>query len=139
MPSHPAEIARHAVFSYTLLATGDTWHFDGPDGPVSVRVSPRMRGNSGDVCCAAALQHQGIVLEPSFLIGQLLRSGALVEILPQFHASELGVYAVYPSRKHVTPKARMLIDFLAAAFGRPARQDALESRRSGRSLEPRRS
>lgn len=131
MPSHPAEIARHAVFSYTLLATGDTWHFDGPDGPVSVRVSPRMRGNSRDVCCAAALQHQGI--------GQQLRSGALVEILPQFHASELGVYAVYPSRKHVTPKVRMLIDFLAAAFRRPAWQDALESRRSGRSLEPRRS
>jgi DNA-binding transcriptional LysR family regulator len=119
-PAHPAEIAQHTAFSYTLLATGDTWNFDGPDGPVSVKVTPRMRSNSGDVCCAAALQHQGIVLQPTFLIGPQLRTRALVEILPAYRSTELGVYAVYPSRKHVTPKVRVLIDFLAQALRRPA-------------------
>jgi DNA-binding transcriptional LysR family regulator len=115
-PEHPADIARHAVISYTLLSTGDQWEFDGPQGPVSVKVSPRMRTNSGDTCCAAALQHQGIVLQPTFLVSPHLASGALVEILPQYRAMELGVYAVYPSRKHLTPKVRVLIDFLVNAF-----------------------
>jgi DNA-binding transcriptional LysR family regulator len=116
MPSHPEAIAQHAVFSYTLLATGDTWNFEGPQGPVSVKVKPRMRSNSGDTCCAAALQHQGIVLQPSFMVGEHLRSGALVEVMPQYRSIELGVYAVYASRKHLTPKVRVLIDFLAQAL-----------------------
>jgi DNA-binding transcriptional LysR family regulator len=115
-PSHPAEIAQHAVFTYTLLATGEQWAFEGPQGPVSVKVSPRMRTNSGDTCCAAALQHQGIVLQPSFMVGTHLRSGALVEVLPEYRATELGIHAVYASRKHVTPKVRVLIDFLVEAF-----------------------
>jgi DNA-binding transcriptional LysR family regulator len=115
-PSHPADIARHAVFTYTLLATGDTWNFEGPDGPVEVRVTPRLRSNNGDTCCAAALQHQGIVLQPSFMVSQHLRAGALVEVLPQYRSLELGVYALYASRRHVTPKVRVVIDFLVDAF-----------------------
>lgn len=119
VPKHPADIAKHSVISYTLLSTGDQWEFDGPQGPISVKVSPRMRTNSGDTCCAAALQHEGIVLQPSFLVSPHLASGALVEILPQYCAMELGVYAVYPSRKHLTPKVRVLIDFLVQAFRVP--------------------
>jgi DNA-binding transcriptional LysR family regulator len=119
-PAHPSEIARHAVFAYTLLAMGEQWAFEGPDGPVGVKVTPRMRSNSGDTCCAAALQHQGIVLQPSFMVGAHLRSGALVELLPQYRSMQLGVHAVYASRKHVTPKLRVLIDFLVAAFRIPA-------------------
>ncbi|HMM84046.1 LysR family transcriptional regulator [Azohydromonas sp.] len=115
-PSHPDQIAQHTVFAYTLLASGDTWNFEGPQGPVSVKVTPRMRSNSGDTCCAAALQHQGIVLQPSFMVGAHLRSGALVEVLPDHRSIELGVYAVYASRKHLTPKVRVLIDYLAEAF-----------------------
>ncbi len=115
-PADASELASHAVISYTLLSMGDHWTFDGPQGPVSVTVDPRMRANSGETCIAAALQHQGIVLEPSFLVGDHLKSGALVELLPQFRSIELGIYAVYPSRKHVTPKVRLLIEFLADAF-----------------------
>lgn len=115
-PAHPADIARHAVFSYTLLAMGEHWVFEGPQGPVNVEVTPRMRSNSGDTCCAAALQHLGIVLQPSFMVGNYLRSGALVEILPDYRSLELGVYAVYASRKHVTTKVRVLIDFLVESF-----------------------
>lgn len=115
-PTHPAELAQHAVISYTLLSMGDRWEFEGPAGPVSAMVSPRMRTNSGDTCCAAALQHQGIVLQPTFLVGPHLASGALVEILPAYRSLDLGVHAIYPTRKHLTPKVRALIDFLVDAF-----------------------
>lgn len=115
-PEHPTDLARHAVITYTLLSMGERWEFEGPQGPVSVTVRPRMRTNSGDTCCAAALQHQGLVLQPTFLVGPHLVSGALVEVLPQYRSLELGVYAVYPSRKHLTPKVRALIDFLVEAF-----------------------
>jgi len=118
-PTHPQDIAGHPVFSYTLLSTGDTWSFEGPHGPVNVRVTPTIRSNSGDTCLAAALAHQGIVMQPSFMVGQHLRSGALVALLPGYRALELGIYAVYPSRRHLPPKVRALVDFLVAAFRVP--------------------
>lgn len=115
-PSHPSELATHAVMAYNLLSLGENWAFDGPQGPVTVKISPRLRTNSGDTCRSVALGHGGIVLQPTFLVGAELLSGALVEVLPQFRSIELAVYAVYPTRKHLTPKVRMLIDFLVDAF-----------------------
>lgn len=120
---HPTDLAQHPVFAYKLLATGEHWHFEGPEGDLAVKVNPRMRSNSGDTCCMAALQHQGLILQPSFLVGSYLASGELVEVLPQHRSIELGIYAVYPSRKQLAPKVRRLVDFLAEAFAQPAWPD----------------
>jgi DNA-binding transcriptional LysR family regulator len=116
-PSHPSELASHDVLAYSLFSMGDQWEFTGSEeGVVSVKVTPRMRTNSGDTCRVAALRHQGIVLQPSFMIGPDLLAGTLVEVMPAWHSIELGVYAVYPSRKFVSPKVRLMIEFLAGAF-----------------------
>jgi DNA-binding transcriptional LysR family regulator len=115
-PNHPNELAKHAVISYSYLSTRDEWHFEGPQGAVSVKTEPCIHTNSGDTCRAAALAHQGIILQPSFLVGDDLKVGTLVELMPEFHALELGIYAVYPTRKYVSPKVRALIDFLAEKF-----------------------
>lgn len=115
-PRHPSELAHHAVAAYSLFSMGDNWVFNGPDGPVSVKVAPRLHSNNGDTCRMAALRHLGLVLQPSFLVGPDLQTGTLVEVMPGFQALELGVYAVYPSRKFVSPKVRLVIDFLADAF-----------------------
>jgi DNA-binding transcriptional LysR family regulator len=119
-PSHPSELAAHHVLTYSLFSMGDQWDFTGPEGSASVKVTPRMRTNSGDTCRVAALRHQGIVLQPSFLVGPDLLAGTLVEVMPTWRSVELGVYAVYPSRKFVSPKVRLMIDFLVNAFSIPA-------------------
>ena len=116
-PAHPSELAQHDVLGYSLMAMGDQWQFTGPEGPVSVKVRPRMWTNNGDSCVAAALQGSGIQLQPTFLIDDELASGQLVEILPQFRSVELGIYAVYPSRKFVLPKVRAMVEFLANELG----------------------
>ena len=116
LPQHPSELTRHAVISYSYWATKDEWRFDGPHGPVSVKTRPCIHTNSGDTCRAAALAHQGVILQPTFLVGRDLSDGSLVELMPEFRSIELGIYAVYPTRKHVSAKVRALIDFLAAHF-----------------------
>lgn len=117
-PSHPDDLARHAVLAYSLFSTGDLWEFTGAQGPVATRVQPRLRTNSGDTCVQAALHHQGIILQPTFIVQEHLKSGALKEILPAYRAAELGIHAVYPSRHHVAPKIRVLIDYLHKALRR---------------------
>jgi DNA-binding transcriptional LysR family regulator len=116
LPAHPDDLARHQVLAYSLLASGNAWEFKGPDGTATVKVRPRMYTNSGDTCRTVALLHQGIILQPSFLIGADLRAGTLVEVLPEWKSLELGIYAVYPTRKHVLPKVRLLIDYLLASL-----------------------
>ena len=115
-PVQPAELATHAVISYSYWSTRDEWYFEGPQGPVSVKTQPCIHTNSGDTCRAAALAHQGIILQPSFLVGDDLAAGSLVELMPEYRSIELGIYAVYPTRKHLPPKVRALIDFLAQHF-----------------------
>jgi DNA-binding transcriptional LysR family regulator len=119
-PEHPSEIASHAVLAYSLFSMGDQWAFTGPEtgteGVVSVKVTPRMHTNSGDTCRVAALRHLGIVLQPTFLVGPDLLAGTLVELMPAWRSVELGIYAVYPSRKFVSAKVRLMIEFLVNAF-----------------------
>lgn len=115
-PTHPDELLEHDIISYSLFSSGENWNFRGPEGEVSVKVRPRLRTNSGDTCRAAALQHQGIMLQPTFIVGPDLAEGTLHETMPGFRSVELGVYAVYPSRKFVSPKVRLVIDFLVEQF-----------------------
>ena len=119
-PQHPDELASHAVISYSYLATGDEWRFDGPDGPVSVKTRPCMHTNSGDTLRDAALAHQGVILQPSFLVGKDLTEGSLIELMPEYRSIEFGIYAVYPTRKHVSAKVRAMIEFLATHFAESA-------------------
>jgi len=118
-PRHPRELADHSVLAYSYWSTKDEWHFDGPDGAVSVKTKPSLHSNSGDTCRAAALLHQGVVLQPTFLVGDDLAAGTLTELMPEYRSIELGIYAIYPTRKHVAPKVRALIDFLVEAFRTP--------------------
>ncbi|MGI9132897.1 MAG: LysR substrate-binding domain-containing protein [Rhodoferax sp.] len=117
-PTQPHELADHAVIAYAYWAGKDEWSFDGPSGPVSVKTAPIIRTNSGDTCRAAALAHQGIVLQPSFIVGPDLNAGSLVELMPEYRALQFGIYAVYPTRKHMPAKVRALIDFLMQHFDR---------------------
>jgi DNA-binding transcriptional LysR family regulator len=118
-PARPDDLTQHDVISYSLFASGENWSFTGPDGEATVKVAPRMRTNSGDTCRAAALQDQGLILQPTFIVGPDLAQGLLKETMPDYHSIELGIYAVYPSRKFVSPKVRLLIDFLVESFAHP--------------------
>jgi DNA-binding transcriptional LysR family regulator len=123
-PSKPQDLAEHEVVSYTYWSSRDEWEFKRADAEVeTVKTRPRMHANSGDTCVAAALKHRGIVMQPDFLLYEALRSGALVRLLPDYEAVELGIYAVYASRRQLPLKLRYLIDFLVESFQTPVWND----------------
>jgi DNA-binding transcriptional LysR family regulator len=124
-PTHPSELASHRAVAYTYWSGRDEWEFTGPNGAVSVNVNACIHANNGDTCRLAALEHQGIILQPTFIVGEDLERGTLVELMPQFRSIELGIHAVYPTRKFLPLKVRRLIDFLAEAFRDPPWSDAV--------------
>lgn len=118
-PVEPKDLLKHRVISYSLLTTGDVWSFTSTSTGErqDVRVIPVMRSNNGDSCREIAVQSQGIVLQPDFLVGEDIDQGRLVQIMPDWQAARLGIYAVYPSRRHLPAKVRLLIEFLADRLG----------------------
>ena len=118
-PSHPRELSTHVVVAYSNLAARDEWEFVGPDGTVSVRTRARVYSSNGDTCRAIALADEGIIFLPSFIVGEDIRAGRLVHVMPDYTATELGIYAVYPTRKQLPQKVRCLVDYLVNAFQNP--------------------
>jgi DNA-binding transcriptional LysR family regulator len=80
-------------------------------------VNGALQSNNGLVNRAAATAGHGIVLLPTFYLGDQLRSGELKPVLCSYRPPELAVYAVYPERRNLLPKVRAFVDFLAATFG----------------------
>lgn len=117
-PQKPADLAQHNCLTYAYATTGDEWKMSGPGGRHAVRVSGSLRATNGDMVKLAALGGVGIMRQPLFLIAPELRSGRLVEVLQEYASDDIGIYAVYPSRKHLSAKVRTFVDFLCAAFAR---------------------
>lgn len=123
-PGHPEDLTRHNCLGYSYWVSRDEWRFEGPDGPISVCISGNLRANNGDALRVAALHGQGIVLQPTFLVGDDLVSGRLVPLLRQFQLPELGIFAVYPPGRHLAAKVRSFVTFLAARYGEHPAWDA---------------
>ena len=112
----PQDLAEHRVIAYSNFSSGNEWSFTGPDGEHKVNTRSVIRCNNGDTCRSIALTAGGILLQPSFMVSEDLRRGDLVELLPEYRSVELGIYAVYPTRKHLASKVRAFINFLVEQF-----------------------
>jgi DNA-binding transcriptional LysR family regulator len=116
-PKTPADLVNHKCIGYTYAANGDQWVLkDDNNQEHSVKTSFVMHANNGDTIRAAALAGTGICRCPTFLSGADLREGKLVRVLPDFHLPDIDVLALYPSRRHLSAKVRVMIDFLVNAF-----------------------
>jgi DNA-binding transcriptional LysR family regulator len=81
-----------------------------------VRVAGRFTVNSARAACELAVAGAGVVLAPNFVADPHLAAGRLVTLLPEWTSGVRGIHAVYPHRRHVALRLRMLIDFLAGRF-----------------------
>ncbi|KQU54109.1 LysR family transcriptional regulator [Bosea sp. Leaf344] len=108
------ELGRHRLIAHNA----DHWRLDGPDGPVTVRVSGPLRTNSSEVVREALLAGVGIALRSTWDVGPELKSGALQRVLPAYSVGKrVAVYAVYPSRRHMEQKVRAFVDYLGDLYG----------------------
>ncbi|MBB5415905.1 LysR family transcriptional regulator [Paraburkholderia atlantica] len=116
-PETPLDLLGHRCIGYTYAATADLWQLIDKHGKThAVEVSCQMHTNNGDTARAAALAGHGVIWQPTFLIGEDLRAGRLLRVLPDYRLPDIDVLALYPSRRHVSAKVRAAIDFLADAF-----------------------
>jgi DNA-binding transcriptional LysR family regulator len=117
-PSRPADLSAHECVLYSYASAA--WTFSGPHGSETVRVGGRVVCNNGEAICQMAINGLGVIVQPDFMAAPHLQSGALEQILAEYADEPRGVYAVYPSHRHVPLKLRQFIDLLASALDMPS-------------------
>lgn len=118
-PATVAELSSHNCLGYTLSSVlgPDRWSF-GLDGSVTVPIKGNFQASNGDALVAAALAGQGVIYEPTFLLGDEIRAGRLVPLTLDHPPMVLpGVFAVYASNRRPPAKVRAFIDFLVPRLG----------------------
>ena len=119
VPKHPDDLAKHNCFTYEYSPLKNMWPFrDRKNNDVGVRIAGSVHANNGEMLAAIAAAGVGIALEPDFIVGPLIKSGELVEILKSYQPAPYNIYAVYPSRRHLSAKVRTFVDFLADHFAK---------------------
>lgn len=118
-PATPADLSLHLCLSHSELAVSEWRFIDAQQRPLIAEVKGPVRLNNGEAMRHLALAGVGIVYLPTFFIGPDIRAGRLIPLLEAFIPQDSALYAVYPHARHLSPKVRVFVDFLAQSFPSP--------------------
>ncbi len=111
------DLARHNCLS---LGQQRGWLFRIGEDIASIKVSGLLECNDGAVLHEWALAGRGLAWRSLWEVGADLKSGALVPVLDEFAAPPTGIHAVFPQRKYLPLRVRLLIDHLKHHYGNEA-------------------
>ncbi len=114
-PQQPAELAQHRCLSYANFGKS-VWQLARGEVVERVGVSGHFSANEATTLMRAALAGGGIAMQPTYLVNPYLRTGELQAVLPAWGLPVMTIYALYPSRRHLSPAVRALLDFLVQRF-----------------------
>jgi DNA-binding transcriptional LysR family regulator len=111
-PSTPADLPSHTCIVHDVGPDSDVWTFVTPEGPQGFRVSGGFLATDVRAVHWAARTGYGIAFLPPLEVLDGLRSGELVRVLSDFQAPGLPLSLVYPSRRHLAPRTRLVLNFI---------------------------
>jgi DNA-binding transcriptional LysR family regulator len=115
-PESPADLLNHTCIIHDMGPDSTHWLFNGPNGMVDVEVSSAFRSDNSLVVRQAAVSGYGIALLGDPLTINDIRAGRLYRLLPNYAARRRQAFVVYPSRRHLAQRTRLVIDFLIDEF-----------------------
>ena len=114
-PTTPQQLTEHQCICYSNAKQPSRWQYQEKDGKnIVVDVHSKLLCNSSQMELAMVLADQGVCRLPVFTMRHALTDKNLVILFEDFPEQEVNVYAVYPSRKHLSAKVRCFIDLLVA-------------------------
>ncbi|AEX50770.1 LysR family transcriptional regulator [Rahnella aquatilis CIP 78.65 = ATCC 33071] len=114
-PQHPQDLAVHNCLTYTWFGKS-LWQFERQGEQVAIPVSGNLSANESLVLLTGAVEGAGIVMQPYYSAAPLIASGQLVALLSEWQPQEMGIYAIYMSRRQMPAALRALLDFLVEWF-----------------------
>ena len=115
VPQSPADLAAHRCLTYANFGKSE-WLLRRGTEHVRVGVSSHFSANEATALLRAALAGGGLALQPTYLANPHLADGSLQRVLPDWDPPDMSIYALYTSRRHLSPAVRALLDFLVDRF-----------------------
>jgi LysR family transcriptional regulator, transcriptional activator for dmlA len=116
-PASPRELPQHAcLFIRESDETFGTWHLRAGARAETVKVRGPLASNDGECVLGWALDGHGILMRSLWEAAPMLRSGRLRPVLGEWSLPPADIYAVFPTRSHLSAKTRALVAFLLAGF-----------------------
>ena len=115
VPQAPADLETHRCLSFANFGKS-TWTLRRGEERCQVGVRSQLSANEATALLQAALAGGGVALQPTYLANPYLADGRLRAVLPDWQPPDMAIHALYPSRKHLSPAVRALLDFLVARF-----------------------
>ena len=123
-PETPADLAHHNCLCYAQGPRRIFWRFKDEHGTRDEEVGGTLRSNNAETLVEAAIRGAGIVVLPTWLVGEHLHAGRLQPVLTQYrygrpgeHFAVADIYAVYLTNRSGTPKVKSFIDALIEYIG----------------------
>ncbi|KVG54655.1 transcriptional regulator [Burkholderia territorii] len=117
MPRSPDDLPDHVAVGYFSSRTGRELDWEYADMDSGALQTVKMRSvvavNSSQAYLACCIAGLGLIQAPRDGLAPLLEDGSLVEVLPEWHAAPLPVSVVFPSGRHLAPRVRIFVDWLA--------------------------
>ena len=116
-PQTPEELIDHQCLVYSLIRDFEHWHLtDGEGELIKTKIHSYMKATSGEFLRSAAVEGQGIIFTPTFIVYKEIERGALVPILKDYKLAKIDAYAIYPQTRHLSQRVRAFVDFLVKRF-----------------------
>ena len=117
VPESPKDLVNHQCLTYNLLDDHKNWVFtDVNHRKINAAIKPYFKSSAGESLREAALDGNGIIYLPTFIVYQQIEQGQLVPILRDYKPWQTNAYAIYPQTRHLSQRVRVFIDFLLERF-----------------------
>lgn len=113
VPKTPAELTSHACVTFSGGVAPHVWTLESKSKRVEIRIKPRLTVNDMEIARDAALAGVGIACLPEIFCGDDVRARRLLHVLVDWSAGEVPMHALYPTRRHLSPKVVAFVDLLA--------------------------
>ncbi len=94
------------------MPNDSVWRFEGPKGPVAVKVRGAFFSNAALTLAKAAAAGLGVTLVPRYAVADDLAAGTLVAVLPRYRVASRTLLAVYPQAPGIPRKVQAFVEFL---------------------------
>ena len=116
MPATPADLSGHQAIVYSQRGGGESWSFSQNGKEVAVVVSGRVRVSAAEGIRTAVLSDMGIAIASQWMFEPELVDGTVRAVLTDWQLPPVDLWAVFPSGRRVTSKARAFVAFVESVL-----------------------
>ncbi|MFM0592763.1 LysR family transcriptional regulator [Paraburkholderia dilworthii] len=116
-PNVPADLITHEAIIYEQRGGGATWSFKRGSSETAVAVSGRMRVTAAEGVRAAVLADMGVAIASEWMFAPELASGAVKAVVADWTLPPVDLWAVFPTGRMASAKARAFVAFVEATLG----------------------